>query len=168
MYKRYVPHVADRLFGKGRWKRLGKEKYLYEIVIEALVFCYTRPEFPCFENRWYSALSSVTNGSGEIVGSRWYMRKGNRAPKLLSPFCFSKKKKILLCLTFPHYFVLEKKNCLIRPCPFATSNHSHTSSKTRLLPPNSKLLSLATFSALLQHFLLSWNLSVTWCHTVKQ
>ena len=89
------------------------------MILEAVVFRYSRPEFPYFEDQWYTALSRLTTGSAEIVGSRCCMRKGNRAPKMLSLFCFREKIKtyFLLCLTLPHYFVLEKKNCPVRPCP---------------------------------------------------
>jgi len=82
------------------------------------VFRYSRLEFPCFENQWCNALSRVTSGSAEIVGSRCYMRKGNRAPKLLNLICFREKMKkyFLLCLTLPRYFVLEKQNWPVRPC----------------------------------------------------
>lgn len=61
----------------------GKKKCHDEIVLEALVFSYSRPDFPYFEINGIMH-SAVTSGSAEVVGSRCYMRKGNRAPKLQS------------------------------------------------------------------------------------
>lgn len=55
----------------------GKEKNLDEIVLQAFVFRYSRPEFPCFENYCCNVLSRVTNCSAEIVGHSCCLRRGN-------------------------------------------------------------------------------------------
>lgn len=113
--------------------------------------------------------SAVTSNSAETVGTRCYTKKGNRAPKLLYLLLQGEDKKyFLLCLTLPHYFLLEKKSCPVRPCPLslqpaivsillARQGYFHPTQSTYL----------ATFSALLQHLLPSWNFFVTYCHAVR-
>lgn len=54
-----------------------RKKNLDGVVLEALAFTYSRPEFASFENHWYHVLSRVTNCSAETVGSSCCLRKGN-------------------------------------------------------------------------------------------
>lgn len=128
-------------FGKGKWKRLGTEckerkKNLDEIVLEALVFRYSRPELPYFANHWYNVLREwpvVLLRLWEVVAS-WGR---GITPKLLSLFCFRERKEIIFSFItfFPVSFVLEKKN---HPVHFVLFPSSQFSSTLRLLPPNSK------------------------------
>lgn len=95
------------------------------------------------------------------------MRKGNRAPKLLSLSCFREKIKNIFSFVslFPVILCRKRKTVLFILVPFQPTVVSILLAKQGTILANSKYLSPATFSALLQNFCLSWKFSVTNCCT---